>query len=131
MPIDKTPKQIYMKHLRFAILIGLIAIVSSSFNSPYSNNSGKERIEVVFNSTLNMQSLIKIQRETAAKGIDLKYNKLEFDEGGKLTAINFSVDCKDGFYGSAGRSFLSKTSRFGFYRDYSKNAVSPFGTGGL
>src|SRR5687768_4220565 len=114
-----------MKQLS-ALLLITVVITSSSFSI---SNPGK--VEVVFNRQLNFNDLVKIKMEIADKGILLDYKRMEFDNNGKLKSISFKVDCKDGFSGSASSEELSNDSRFGFYRDYSKDAASPFGTGGL
>jgi hypothetical protein len=51
-----------------------------------------------------------------------------FDQNGKLRSIDFFADFKDGFSGGANQDNLTNQSHFGFYRDYSKQAPSPFGT---
>ncbi len=94
-------------------------------------NNDKERIEVIFNRHLEFNDLVKIKLDMSQHGIVLNYKKLEFDDYGKLIFISFQVDCKDGFSGSAwtGGEELTNQSHFGFYRDYSLDTDSPFGTG--
>ncbi len=70
----------------------------------------------MFNRKLDFNDIVKIKLDMSQKGIVLDYKKLQFDEYGKLILINFSVDCKDGFSGSASNDQLRNQSRFGFYR---------------
>jgi len=51
------------------------------------------------------------------------------NENDLLKSITFYVDCHDGFKGGAESSRLANNAKFGFYRDYLKKSVSPFGTG--
>lgn len=90
------------------------------------------RIEAVFTNSLTLDSLIRVKNELMNFGITINYKKLEFDEQNKLLEIFCEVNCNDGFRGSFGIGMMNaenKNKRFGFYRDYSKNTVSPFGTG--
>jgi len=57
----------------------------------------------------------------------LEYKYLKFDDEGKLVAISFRVDCNDGSRGSADNDKVTNNSTIGFYRDYNKEAKSPFG----
>jgi hypothetical protein len=110
----------------------LVAILSLSLNPSRAAgaNSGEPRIEVLFSRAMDFADLVKIRTELAQKGIALDYRKLEFDAEGKLLEIHFAVNCGDGFSGSAQRR-LTYDSRFGFFRDYAKEARTPFGTGNL
>jgi len=89
------------------------------------------RVQVVFTRDLKFNDLVKIKLDMADNGITLDYKKLEFDENGGLMAIDFKVDCHDGFSGSASSNQISNNSRFGFFRDYNDDVESPFGTGNL
>lgn len=59
------------------------------------------------------------------------YQLLEFDETGGLKSLDFKVNCNDGFDGQAKSTQIYNNTRWGFYRDYSPNVKSPFGTGAL
>jgi hypothetical protein len=108
-------------------LLVLLTVVTGSagFKSPKPD----KRVEVLFNRTMEFADIVKIKLEVAQKGIVLDYQKLLFDENGKLKEISFKVDCKDGFSGSASNGKLTNYSKFGFFRDYSPSAPLPFGTG--
>jgi len=126
-----------MKNL-LSILMSLTVLFSaSSFNIDHTSASlykNQGRIEVIFNRHLEFNDLVKIKLDMSQHGIILDYQKLEFDEFGKLTFISFKVDCRDGFSGSAsnfGSIELFNQTRLGFYRDYTEGVESPFGTGGI
>ena len=122
-----------MKQLFSVLLLITFFLSTSSFTNNSDKNSffEKSKIEVVFNRQLDFNDLVKIKLDLSQKGIVINYKSLAFDENGKLKSIDFYVDCKDGFSGGASENNLSNQSRFGFYRDYTKDAKSPFGTGGL
>jgi len=90
----------------------------------------KERVEVAFTHELTLDSLIFIKNDLANRGILLHYKNLEFDDTSYLVSIDCEVVCEDGFKGSFYVNLLNiDKKRYGFYRDYSKKAKSPFGTG--
>jgi len=122
-----------MKQLFSVLLAATLFISASSFTNKLHRSKlpEKSKIEVVFNRQLDFNDIVKIKLDLSQKGIVINYKSLAFDENGKLKSIDFYVDCKDGFSGEASESNLLNQSRFGFYRDYSKDTKSPFGTGGL
>ena len=93
-----------------------------------------ELVEVAFVSAFTWDSLVFIKEDLAKRGIKVTYNKVEFDNAGRLTLIECSVDCGD-HKGSFATGEVLKDSevgtRFGFFRDYSKDASSVFATGCL
>lgn len=97
-----------------------------SFQPAVVNDSG--RIEIYFTPNLTFEDLIKIKKDVSERGIFLTYHKLQFNRKGKLKAIGFSVECKEGFKGTA-EAKVTEQSGFGFFRDYDKSAVAPFGVG--
>lgn len=121
------------KHL-ISLLVLLTLLSSYSFaqnSSKIATNDKTNRIEVGFNNTFTFDQLVELKNDLKKKGITLDYQKLEFDEFGGLVSINFEVDFHDGYDGSGSTISLKKNSSFGFYRDYSENAISSFGTGDL
>jgi hypothetical protein len=109
----------------------LTMIFASSFHVDKSLkgiDDKKSRIEVFFNSGTGFTELVMIKAQLETKGIVMNYKKIEYNKNGELVSIHFFVDCRDGFSGSASTDNLKKVP-FGFYRDYSKDAASPFGTG--
>jgi len=86
-------------------------------------------VDISFNSNLDTKDLEDIKEQLAALNITIEYISLEFNKKGKLKAIDFKVDCNDGFSGSASTKQMSKKHHAYFYRDYNENVKSPFGTG--
>lgn len=121
-----------MKNVFRSLPVFVFAIVSG-FTLVAIDNSfeEKERIEVSFNRKMEFNDLVKLKLDLAEAGITIQYRLLEFDEQGGLESLDFRVDCNDGFSGSAKSTEIFNQTRWGFYRDYRKNAESPFGTGGL
>ena len=80
-----------------------------------------------FSPTANSHSHTALFNKTdlKKKNIMLDFVELKFDEKGKLSYIEFKVDCGDGFKGTAG-SALNPTKPFGFKRDYEKGVERPF-----
>lgn len=123
-----------MKRVTALLLVVMAFVFSSSFtvnSMSQHSNSENNYIEVVFSRQLDFNDLVKIKLDMANKGAVLNYKTLAFDENGKLKSIDFSIDFKDGFSGSAWEDQLTNQSRFGFFRNYDKDVASPFGTGKL
>ena len=109
--------------------VSIVFILLFSFiNAQSQVNLKVNVIEVSFSSNLNFEDLADIKDQLTKLNINLTYQSLVFREDGQLKNITFKVDCNDGFNGSAGGK-LFKNNKIGFYRDYTLNAASPFGTG--
>ena len=117
--------------MKYFISLILVVLSSMSASAQEGVKIEKDLIEVAFNSTMDLEDLESIQRKLLKKGVELKYKETTFYENGNLSSISFKVDFSDGFKGSASRSFLTKKTRFGFRRDYSKKTKTPFKTGNL
>ena len=94
----------------------------------------KDRIQVAFTNELTFDSLVYIKNDLKARGIIIYYKKIEFDDKNQLQSIDCEVNCKDGYSGSFGATFLGTTNinkRYGFFRNYIKNAIIPFQIGML
>jgi len=104
-------------------------------NSKLSNYiNTKDRIQVAFTNEFTLDSLVFIKNDLETRGITINYKKIEFDDNKRLQSIECEVDCNDGYKGSFSINYLNtqnKERRTGFYRDYSKNAKSTFGTGSI
>ncbi len=123
-----------MKNILKILTIFIVFAMASGFTLNATENGrpeNKDRIEVSFNRKMQFNDLVKIKLDLAEAGITIQYRLLEFDDQGGLKSLDFSVDCNDGFSGSARSTEIFNQTRWGFYRDYRKNAESPFGTGGL
>src|SRR5690606_2515749 len=107
--------------------------VSLAENEDFKTSAEKKgKIQVVFSNELTFDDLISIKNEMDSKGITINYKKVEFNQFNHLSAIEYEVDCNDGFAGSYGMNNLDSSNsdkKIGFYRDYSENTISPFGLG--
>lgn len=91
-----------------------------------------KRVEAAFTHILTLDSLVQIKKDLQDIGIIVHYKKIEFDNQNLLLSLDCQVICNDGFSGSfATVTTQNEDKRIGFYRDYSPNSESPFGTGGL
>lgn len=89
-------------------------------------------VKATFTHSLTLDSLVKIKQELQNIGIIIHYKKIEFDVHNLLINLDSEVICNDGFSGSFGTGMLNTKDterRIGFYRDYTFNSKSPFGTG--
>ncbi|MCM4173981.1 hypothetical protein DHD32_21145 [Arenibacter sp. TNZ] len=112
--------------LTFGILSGF-----GTFDFISGVNKGNDRIEVSFNKKIHSGDLVKIKKSLSEIGITITYSSFDFDENGGLKSLSFNVDCNDGFKGGATKTDINNQTRWGFFRDYSEKAISPFGTGNL
>lgn len=91
-----------------------------------------KRVEAAFTRNLTLDSLVQIKQDLQNIGITIQYKKIEFDVHNLLLNLDCQVICNDGFSGSFGTGDLStrdRNKRIGFYRDYTPDCKSPFGTG--
>jgi len=117
-----------MKYLFCSILFVFI------LNTGYAQKGltiEEDLVEVAFDSTIDKDDLILIQSKLSEKEIDIIYEKMTFNDNGKLFSISFEVNCNDGFKGAASQMFLTETIRVGFIRDYKKDVKKPFQVGTL
>jgi transcriptional regulator with XRE-family HTH domain len=99
-----------------------------------NDDNSIKRIEVSFSNNLTLDSLVHIKNELDLLGITISYQKIEFDMDNQLLTIASKVSTNDGYSGGFAIGLLNslnKDKKMGFYRDYSQNARSPFGTGSL
>lgn len=91
------------------------------------------RVEASITRNMTLDSLVQLRNDLQDIGITVQYKKIEFDTHNLLVSLDCQVICNDGFSGSFGTGDLmtQKPRRFGFYRDYSPDSKSPFGTGSL
>jgi hypothetical protein len=121
-----------MKKFIFICCSYLLLTLSFGFTAPDAciTDTGK-KFQILFNKNTGFTELSLIQAECDKKGIRLTYKKIEYNEEGKLQSLSFRVDCKDGFSGAASTDRLMENSLFGFFRDYTENAKSPFAVGAI
>ncbi len=84
----------------------------------------KEKIALIIDENTTKQQLDEYKAKLKEKNVDFKINQLKLGTGNKVSYIEFSIDCNDGFKGSASGS-PSANGSIGFYRSYNKNAA-PF-----
>ncbi|GAB3050870.1 hypothetical protein [Spirosoma pulveris] len=65
------------------------------------------------------------------KNIRFDVERLDFTADKRISRIKISVDCNDGFKGTAQMVFKDNNSKMNFYRIYDEKAESPFGIGEL
>jgi N-acetylmuramoyl-L-alanine amidase len=106
-------------------------LASSAANAKNTPELLGKRIEIVFTDNMTQRDLEEIKIGLKKINIALNFDRLEFKQNnGKLAYIKYSVDCNDGFKGSASLS-ITKEKKIGFYRDYNKDVNSPFGVGDI
>jgi hypothetical protein len=97
-----------------------------------NEDNSVKRVEAAFTHNLTLDSLVQIKQDLQNIGITIHYKKIEFDVHNLLLSLDCQVISNDGFSGSFGTgdlSALDRNKRVGFYRDYSPDSKSPFGTG--
>ena len=122
-----------MKNVLKGLPIVVVFVVISGFALDVTQHGqeDKQRIEVSFTRKMQFNDLVKLKLDLAEAGITLQYQLLEFDRFGGLKALDFRVNCNDGFSGGDKHTTILNNTRWGFYRDYRPNVESPFGTGAL
>lgn len=124
------------------LFVSLLSVNAQSDNPEFikslvierNPDNSVQRVEAAFSHRLNLDSLVQIRKDLQAIDIVVNYKKLEFDIHGLLASITFQVISNDGFSGTLEIKSLDERSadrRVGFYRDYTSDAKSPFGTGAL
>ena len=123
------------------LFINLINSIGQSANNEFPNsliielNEDKSirRVEASFTQNLTLDSLVRIRKDLQDIGITIHYKLIEFNTQNLLVKIDCQVICNNGFSGSFATDLRTQNRdrRFGFYRDYSKDSKSPFGTGRL
>jgi len=91
-----------------------------------------KRVEAAFTNSLTLDSLVQIKQALQDIGIVIHYKMIEFDVNNALKNLDCQVICNDGYSGSFTVTMLDKQNkniRVGFFRDYSLDSMTPFGTG--
>lgn len=115
--------------------IARIAVLMLSFGCFFSlgaqdkTSFSTNRIDVVFDKNTSVEDLASVKEQLAERNISIKFSNISFTEKGNLKAIEFTVDCKDGFKGNSKiGNLLVDGSNLGFFRDYTEGIADPFGT---
>jgi hypothetical protein len=118
-------------------ILTLTALVFLSFGelglkSVNTTSHDKHIAEIIFNRKIKFNDLVIFRNKVLKEdNIVLDYKSLTFDANGGLSSIKISVDCKDGFSGTATSGELKNDSKFGFKRDYTPSSKEPFTVGTL
>ncbi|MBL7775685.1 MAG: hypothetical protein JNK89_06755 [Saprospiraceae bacterium] len=96
---------------------------------PALNAQSARKVEVFFQHSHTKTDLMNIKAELAAQKILLDYTQMVFDAEGHLVELEFSVDCQDGFKGTAASSNVPDDFSFGFIRDYRQGVEVAFALG--
>ncbi len=111
--------------MKYAILMILLCTISVT-SQAQSQTLTDELIKINFTQASTLEDLEEVKEAMTARNITLTYSEVKFDSG-KLKGLKISVDCNDGFSGSASSSWTLFGS-VGFSRDYRKDAPTPFRT---
>lgn len=98
---------------------------------PALNAQKARRVEVFFQHSHTLTDLNNIKAELGAQKILVDYTHMEFDDEGHLKALKFTVDCQDGYNGSASTDEVPSDLTFGFIRDYRADVAVPFSVGNI
>lgn len=110
-------------------ILFLLAFICLALPALHAQHARK--VEVFFQHGHTLQDLKNIKAELGAQKILVDYVSMEFDDAGHLKALEFTVDCQDGFKGSAKSADVPDDLTFGFVRDYRTDAATPFSVGNV
>lgn len=109
----------------------LVLLAFICFTLPTLSAQSARRVEVYFTHFHTKTDLMNIKAELKAQKILVDYTEMAFDNDGHLTELSFTVDCQDGFKGSAYTTEVPEDNTFGFIRDPRPNAETPLKVGAL
>jgi len=95
-------------------------------NLDYGLFADKTKVLLSIDKNMSYEQLNEFKSKLKKLNIDFNIRKIEFDSDNKITKLKISVDCNDGYKGSATES-LKDNGRIGFYRIYSDSTTTPFG----
>jgi hypothetical protein len=98
---------------------------------PVLNAQNTRKVEVFFQHSHSKTDLMNIKAELRAQKILIDYTHMAFDDNGHLTELEFSVDCQDGFKGTASSTDIPGDFSFGFIRDFRPGATTAFSLGDI
>lgn len=91
-----------------------------------------QKVNCVISQTTTFEQLKQYKAELLKKkNIQFDIEHVDINRDGLIINLKISVDCHDGFKGSAQLGFKDEKTKMNFYRIYEKGAESPFGIGEL
>lgn len=97
-----------------------------------NNDQSVKSISAMFSYQLTLDSLVQVRNELDQLGINLDYEKLEFDDNNHLLNVSATVNCNDGFSGDFTAKNLNQAiekNRTGFVRNYNSDEEIQFCSG--
>lgn len=114
------------------IILSLLTFISVWFAENDGLTITDEKVNCIISQTTTLDQLKQYKAELLEKkNIQFDIEQLKVNQDGLITNLKISVDCHDGFKGSAYLSFKDEKTKMNFYRNYEKGADSPFGIGEL
>lgn len=111
-------------------LLTLATVFSNQSNGFLTINDDK--IELILNSNVTKQDLIRIKTKLKEADIKIKFKNTKFYLFGGLQSLKFKVSTKTGDYvGSASHVLLTQDSKFGFFINRDPKAEISFKVGCL
>ena len=117
-----------MKMTLFLVLTWL----STWFPQADGLSISEERVACIINRNMNIAEFDAFATELwEKKKIRFSVDRFYVNKYNQLTKVKISVNCNDGYKGSAELLFEDEESKVGFYRVYNSKDNSPFGIGSL
>lgn len=114
------------------MLLSVITFFFGWFAEEDGLSISDQKVTCTISQTTTEGQLQKFRTELwEKKKIRLDVDQLDVNPDHQISRIKISVDCNDGFKGSAQMVFKDNTSKMTFYRIYDEKAESPFGIGRL
>ncbi len=114
------------------VLLSLFTFVSIWFTDGDGLTITDEKVICTISQTTTIEQLKQYKAALLAKkNIQLDIEQIDVNQNGLITTLKISVDCHDGFKGSAQLTFKDEKTKMNFYRVYRKGVDSPFGIGRL
>lgn len=114
----------------------ILLFVVTSFFGWFAEGDGlsisDQKVRCVISQNTTESQLQEFKTELwEKKKIRLDVDRLDLTPDKRISRIKISVDCNDGFKGTAQMVFKDDNSKMNFYRIYDEKAESPFGIGEL
>ena len=112
------------------LLVALLPIVFNWFVPSTGLTISRKKVICVIDQTTSAEQLMRFKNELwQKKKIQLDIEQVTRNQDNLITQLKISVNCNDGFKGSAQADFKDVDTKLSFYRIYKKNVASPFGIG--